>query len=191
MPRTVRCQVFRMRAALGIVALMAAAAFLAGCGQSEERSAIESVMTPEFRERITYTESEDFVEPALPAGSAHTLDVEQFVDSLMPILANVELGSGPELGEDEAQAIDDWMQEYIIVADDHPSGYLLALMWAMVAPPIDFELLVWERELLENELTEWDRERFNDRYPAYLYELARIWLEHNADSKPAWLTIRD
>ena len=179
----------RVTSATLYVFFVTLAALLVSCGQSAERSAVDELMTPAFRGELVYLDSDDFVEPDLPVGESHTLETEKFIDSLMPFLVYAEFGIGFDSGEDEALQFDEWMRHHIFVTDNHPSGYLLTLMWTMIAPPSEFEKLVWERELSNNRLTDWDPEHFSDRYRVYLYELARAWLDINSERRPTWLKI--
>ena len=122
-------------------------------------------------------------------GAGHTLDVRVFVESMMPFVVYREFGTGFESPDDQGIAFEEWLQEHVVVVGDYPSGYLLSLMWVLLAPPVEFQRVVLERELIDNGLTEWQPDQFRERYPKHLYELARIWLDHNDEHRPDWLRV--
>lgn len=170
---------------------LAVSLLIAACAPSAERKALDEVLTAEAMSEHAYVESVDLPEPIPADGERHSLNVSEFVDSLIPFVAYVEFGTGFESPEDQDAAFEEWFNEQIVVVGNSPSGYLMSFMWVLIAPPGEFQQVVLERELIDNQLTEWDPEQFSDRYPVYLNELAAIWLDLNAGSKPDWLTIRD
>lgn len=171
------------------VALITATIFT-GCSQDAERSTVADVMTADALHSIEYVESSDVIEPDMPEGNEIVLDPRAFVESLMPFIEYREFGTGFASQEEEQSAFKTWLETYIVVVDDHPSGYLLSLMWTLLAPPAEFQRAVLERELVDNGLIEWEPAHFRDRYPRYLYELAQVWLHHNSETRPSWLNVR-
>ena len=179
----------RRGAASGTAALVLTAALFIGCSQGDVRGAVVDAVTVEALSAFEYVESEDFIEPETPEGAGHTLDVRVFVESMMPFVVYREFGTGFESPDDQGIAFEEWLQEHVVVVGDYPSGYLVSLMWVLLAPPVEFQRVVLEHELIDNGLTEWQPDQFRERYPEYLYELARIWLDHNDEHRPDWLRV--
>ena len=131
--------------------------------------------------------------------STVVLNVEKFVSEIVNsedgwpswlTIGESTIDSTAEASEEDAHIALDWLRQYLPVEAQEGNGaYVWALYWALAMPPPQVQLAILEREFGVGELAERDIAEFRARYPEYLAELARTWLDVNSEHRPGWLRV--
>ena len=92
--------------------------------------------------------------------------------------------------DDETHVGLDWLHRYMPPnIEDNSGAYVWSLYWALAMPPAQVQLEILTGEFGGTSRTERDVDGFRSRYPEYLEELARAWLDINSEHRPEWLRI--
>lgn len=149
----------------------------------------------ELRYNTTVTPDSTGTEPM----QVVSLNVEQFVSEFTKSeggwpswlsAGNATTDSVARTLEKDASLTLDWLRSYVpSEAQANDSEYIWSLYWTLAMPPARVQLQILETELGADDLSEQDFDDFRSRYPEYLAELARAWLDVNSEHRPEWLRI--
>ena len=135
------------------------------------------------------------------SGSVQTvvLDVEVFVSEFVKseegwpswlLIGESVVDSETRASEEDTHVALDWLRQYMRPEIQEGNGaYVWSLYWTLAMPPAQIQLAILEREFGAGDPVERDVAGFRTRYPEYLTELARAWLDVNSEHRPEWLRI--
>ena len=149
---------------------------------------------------LTYEPAEDGIQQDSSTQDIVTIEVEEFVSALLAIdggapswLAIPELSSSEDSDSPDGHTenVGNSLQEiFPPELGEDSRRYLWSLFWTLDMPPESIQLAILNREFAGQTAGNLEYERFRSRYPEYLEELARAWLEINQESRPAELRFK-
>lgn len=184
-----------VRIAIGIVVCIG----ILSCSSHEPDSALAALRSEEVIEALKLEPAENRDGSVLSQQESIVLDIDEFVSDFVTAqgaapmwlaIDGLSADSDMSQSQDNPDAEYDWLYTYVSSEHDGEDNlFIWSLYWFLAMPPVAVQQEILEKEIGNRDSSEWDVAGFRSRYSGYLEQLARAWLDVNADSKPDWLRI--
>lgn len=164
----------------------AACIIFTACAESSAPSSELSYIEPQLIEQFSeYEPSFSAWDAAGAPSPTKSVDLEDFVQSLLPFVEYALYGTRFPDEEAMGRELNQWITDHVFVEDEIPDPFLFALMNVILHPPAEFEEAI-ETDVVTGSVAD----GFGERHLEDYVWLARLWLEANEEQRPDSLTVR-